>query len=1411
MRKFDSKRILLVLFSLIIMGLVAFVGYWVTGRVKAAERTWTQTDWRGGVSAQVVTCDVTTFAESSNINYSNEGILTIDEKSDWNLVGWKYRRKITFNNIFDQLGLNPEVLIDFPIMIKLENGVNIDYSETNDNGSDIRFVDTDGTELSYEIENWDETGNSFIWVKVPQIDIGNEDFIYMYYSNSTAEDNQNVNDVWSNGFAAVWHLGEVGDGTVGEYYDSTGLGSGGTGGGGIPNSIPQQIGGFSGYAQRFDGVDDYINIGDTEPLRIGGDLTINMWLYPVLANSRQNPYAKAYGGEGTITQEPADNFNFYYGTAGGNASPYQGFNSSGTITEGEWNYVSLVRDLSGEMKLSWYIDGIRTAYANANYSYAQPSPLPATIGQGYAGRYNGYIDELWISNVARSYAWNKAIYNSMTSDFIQYQDQEIVYANDGYLVSNVFDAGYPSDWGNLQYISDDGITIKVRSANNSDMTGASDWSECLDINSNTNVKTGNCVTDEHRYIQYKVFIDMTGKTDLTNLDMLSISFSASDQTPPTTNATALYLGNSRDNGDWLNFEPTIIWTEGSDDLDGNGLEGYCIALEEVPISGVTENLDPKITSGILMGLDDGISNDGCPYIVSDSSIDLSEIDNLSLQSNRKYYFSIKAVDKAGNVWNGDPSLYQNLVWFKYDNTRPNNVMYISTPSSNFGNVNEMFFTWPIGGSSQAIDEQSGLLGWQYAINSSCEEAWRGSVMHDKLGVEYIPVEGSEGVHYLDFAKDGNDVIIGNNTIYFRAIDNAGNVSTYSTGGLSYSGQAPSFPAESIVTVVPNSSESNSYSLTWPEAQASLGKTVKSYYYMINTSPPTSVSTLVSNGSIYIPTVETSVEQGMLIGAVKGENVVYVVAIDSDDNYSPTNAIQGTFTLDSDLPDPPLNFSISDTSIKEAKLWRVALTWEQPVYTGNGDIMYIVEKSLDGITWTELDRITGNAYSDISESSREYYYRVATVDSSNESMNNPSYTVSLGIVPEGRFNSPAELVSKPVVLEVTTRMAKVSWSTDRNSDSKLQYGISSGQYFDSEIYTSTQTTEHILDMNNLLPGTTYYVRAKWTDTDGNTGISNEFLVQTKPAPVVEDVTIDSVGLNYAIIKLTTTGASKAQVIYGKTKAYGGSIEINTSTKSSEYSIMLQDLEDGTEYHYKIVLTDEEGFEYESFEDHVFSTPPRPQVSNVQIQEKRGVPTPTIEVFWESNIPVNSIVRYSKEGKTLDKVDMELIEGEHVMEIEGLDPDSAYQLIVEGVDAMGNRATSGVYAFTTATDTRPPEVLGIKSEGDIQSSDIQTDRSRSAQLIISWETDEPSTSQVLYGEGAANDGYPYSTQTDAEMRYKHVMIVSNLTPSKVYHFKVVSRDSAGNVGESGSVTSITPKSTDTVVDSVLGSLSRIFNFF
>jgi len=68
-------------------------------------------------------------------------------------------------------------------------------------------VDTDGTALSYEIEKWDETATSYVWVKVPQIDINsNTDYIYMYYGNTGASDVQNVNGVWNSDYTAVWHF-----------------------------------------------------------------------------------------------------------------------------------------------------------------------------------------------------------------------------------------------------------------------------------------------------------------------------------------------------------------------------------------------------------------------------------------------------------------------------------------------------------------------------------------------------------------------------------------------------------------------------------------------------------------------------------------------------------------------------------------------------------------------------------------------------------------------------------------------------------------------------------------------------------------------------------------------------------------------------------------------------------------------------------------------------------------------------------------------------------------------------------------------------------------------------------------------------------------------------------------------------
>ena len=95
----------------------------------------------------------------------------------WYSSDFKYRKKLTFN-----VNLNSENLTDFPLLIKLYN-TNFEYGRlAYTNGFDIRFVDNDDTTLlNYHFETWKYNGDSLIWVRIPQLDDGSSDFIYIYF------------------------------------------------------------------------------------------------------------------------------------------------------------------------------------------------------------------------------------------------------------------------------------------------------------------------------------------------------------------------------------------------------------------------------------------------------------------------------------------------------------------------------------------------------------------------------------------------------------------------------------------------------------------------------------------------------------------------------------------------------------------------------------------------------------------------------------------------------------------------------------------------------------------------------------------------------------------------------------------------------------------------------------------------------------------------------------------------------------------------------------------------------------------------------------------------------------------------------------------------------------------------------
>lgn len=902
-----------------------------------------------------------------------------------------------------------------------------------------------------------------------------------------------------------------------------------------------------------------------------------------------------------------------------------------------------------------------------------------------------------------------------------------------------------------------------------------------------------------------------GGTDVPYLPHVSIGLTT-DTTAPDTNASVTAMtrsngGTSVSSNGWTsNLSPYFSWTAGADNSGGSGVKGYCLYL------GTDTNGNPATSKGLLGTSPVSTAGTTCQFIVSATSIDFATSSYKGgtwlTTSSDPYYLNIKVVDNSGNVFGGSSEQFQ----FRFDNTAPTNTSYISCASGSFSNVADMNFSWPTSGGVASSDTNAGVLGWQYQINSTAG-TWLGTTTESSLGINnYIPTSASSRTLTQD--QDGSSIVSGNNIVYFRSVDAAGNTSTDAsirTCNLSYGGAAPAFDGLDEVTVTPSTSTSNSYALSWPAATATSGQSVAHYYYMVNTSPPSTLATLQSNSATYIDNgTSTTVAAAALSNVNKGSNTVYVVAIDdaATPNYSPSNYITGTFTLNSTDPDNVGNLVASDSSIKSQSQWNVTLTWTAPTYQGAGNLTYLVYRSADGSSFSQVGSTTGLSYVDNTPSSSQFYYKIYSKDGANAQS---SGTNAVIITPTGKWTSAPTLDTGPSVGSITTKKATITWTTSRSADSKVQYGTTSGSYGDVEPSNSTQTSSHSIQLTGLNPGTTYYYKAKWTDEDGNTGTSEEKSFSTAAAPTVKDVVAKNIGLTSSIIEFTSNNASKVKIYYGTSTSFGGVKEISTSTSETTYTAELTGLLDGTKYYYKINTFDSDNSEYEGTVLD-FTTLPRPKISNVRIQQVSNTAQSTILVTWLTNTEVSSIVTYYPEGNSddaRDEVNVALTKGEHRMIIRGLAPQTNYILVVKGRDKIGNEASSDTQRLTTATDTRPPQITDLHVEGAAIPPTASTAQESMAQLIVSWNTDEPSTSQVEFGEGTGTT-YSSKTQEDSNLTYNHLVIISGLTPSKVYHLRAIGKDKAGNTGNSIDTVTITPKTTENALNLVISNLQAAFGF-
>jgi hypothetical protein len=123
-------------------------------------------------------------------------------------------------------------------------------------------------------------------------------------------------------------------------------------------------------------------------------------------------------------------------------------------------------------------------------------------------------------------------------------------------------------------------------------------------------------------------------------------------------------------------------------------------------------------------------------------------------------------------------------------------------------------------------------------------------------------------------------------------------------------------------------------------------------------------------------------------------------------------------------------------------------------------------------------------------------------------------------------------------------------------------------------------------------------------------------------------------------------------------------------------------------------------------------------------------------------------------------------------------------VKSKDAAGNLQTSADFTFTTLAppDTTAPVINAVSASGIT-----------SAASTITWTTNEASDTQVEYGLTTA---YGFSTTLNPTLVTSHSQALSGLTANSLYHYRVKSKDAAGNLQTSADFTFTTSPTTPSI---------------
>ncbi|NNE08910.1 MAG: hypothetical protein HKN20_10165 [Gemmatimonadetes bacterium] len=395
-------------------------------------------------------------------------------------------------------------------------------------------------------------------------------------------------------------------------------------------------------------------------------------------------------------------------------------------------------------------------------------------------------------------------------------------------------------------------------------------------------------------------------------------------------------------------------------------------------------------------------------------------------------------------------------------------------------------------------------------------------------------------------------------------------------------------------------------------------------------------------------------------------------------------------------------------------------------------------------------------------------------------------------PPGGFDSDPPVLSAIAADSITTSGARIGWTTDEPARVFVEYGLTES-YGQATTLTSLYATQHAVRLEGLATGREFHYRIHAEDASQNDTVSDDFTFLTLPesldtfGPVLSDIGAVSITPASVHIVWSTDEPSDGQIEYGTSIPYANATPLADSL-SFAHDIMLSELTPNTQYHFRILSRDGKGnltrssdFTFTTENDGDIDSIP-PVISSIVLSDATSS---SITVTWLTDEAAAGQIEYGLDTTYGSQTTLEPeYDTDHAVQIAGLTADVVFHYRILSRDPSGNESRSGdrTFVLNPSSDTTPPEIEQVTV------IDVTSQSAR-----IAWSTNENAEGQIEYG---LTESYSSATPVDTAHVLEHEVLLEDLERAATYHFRVVSRDPAGNVSFSDDLVLTTSGDVDSI---------------